>query len=325
MSPATNGAHRYTIYGSCLESELSFPELRPEQEDPPRWRFSLDPSLPAEPDGPLLGEEHIYGAVHARLRRASDDGYWIHVPDTGTYHVSPDGSTIRWRPTDDPWWDFGRAHLMGRVLATSLHLDGFLTLHASAVAIDGGAVAFLAPKGAGKSTLAMALATAGCGLLTDDALPVLPHPGRAPVAHPGVHTLRLTPESRSRLGMATAGATTREGKVTVSDLPAALLACRPLPLRAVYVLAPLESDPASSAATRVELGKVRATLALRGQEKIGAMLGPSNAPALLDRASAVARRVPVYTLGLARDLDRLSEVVDTLIGWHAGAAPDAGH
>jgi serine kinase of HPr protein (carbohydrate metabolism regulator) len=71
----------------------------------------------------------------------------------------------------------------------ALHLQGLLCLHGSGVGIDGSAVAFLANKGAGKSTLATALCAAGATLVTDDMLPVDP---RSPVmAWPSMPAVRL--------------------------------------------------------------------------------------------------------------------------------------
>ena len=60
---------------------------------------------------------------------------------------------------------------------------------------------------------------------------------------------------------------------------------------------------------------------LMAQTKIGAMLGTAFAPALLDRAAAIAGRVPAYELGILRDLARLPEVVDRLVEWHGLPAP----
>lgn len=317
--------HRYCIYGAVLESEIEFPELRPADPDAkPRWRFTLDPDLPLEPEGALLGEDRIYGDVSARLLRDPRGGHWIHVGDTGTFHLSPGAARIRWRPRPDPWWEFGRAHLMGRVLAFAMHLEGVLPLHGSGVAVEEGAVAFLGPKHQGKSTLALALLQRGASLLTDDSLPVEPPlcgRERARV-RPGTHGLRLTPESRGLFGLPRT-APDRDGKAVLAELPERRLVTAPLPLAAVYLLNPLPPGRAPTPVDRRRLDGVRAALALGGQQKIGAMLGPGAGPRLLRRAAAVAERVPVYRLDLVRDMERLEAAADRLLRWHRprNAAP----
>ena len=52
--------------------------------------------------------------------------------------------------------------------------EGAVTLHASAVAVDGAAIGFMAPKFHGKSTLAAAMTYVGAHLVSDDALAILP-------------------------------------------------------------------------------------------------------------------------------------------------------
>jgi hypothetical protein len=51
--------------------------------------------------------------------------------------------------------------------------------------------------------------------------------------------------------------------------------------------------------------------------KAGVLLGGPEATVVLDRAVAVAREVPVYTLHVVRDLNRLADVVAQLVEWHA--------
>ena len=60
--------------------------------------------------------------------------------------------------------------LAGLVLAFLLNVAGECVLHASAVEIDGVAIAFAGPSGAGKSTLAALLCGDGARLITDDVL-----------------------------------------------------------------------------------------------------------------------------------------------------------
>lgn len=52
---------------------------------------------------------------------------------------------------------FLRSLILGRAMGTLLHQRGYLVLHASAVNIDGGAIAFLGWRGNGKSTTTMSL------------------------------------------------------------------------------------------------------------------------------------------------------------------------
>jgi len=91
---------------------------------------------------------------------------------------------------------------------------------------------------------------------------------------------------------------------------------------AIYLLAPnLGTGPV---AQRESLAPVPAAAALVGHAKIGALLGRSEAPVVLDRAVRIASRVPVYRLDLARDFARLSAVDMQLTEWHRGAAVGEG-
>ena len=71
------------------------------------------------------------------------------------------GQVITWHRPPEVALDAAVADLTSRVLALALHAGGVFTLHASAVSIDGGGIAFLAPKHHGKSTLCSALVLAG--------------------------------------------------------------------------------------------------------------------------------------------------------------------
>jgi hypothetical protein len=68
--------------------------------------------------------------------------------------------------------DILRTVLLGPVLCILLRQRGLLVLHASAVNIEGQAVAFMGGSGWGKSTLATAFHTQGYEVLTDDVMPI---------------------------------------------------------------------------------------------------------------------------------------------------------
>lgn len=82
----------------------------------------------------------------------------------------------------------------GAILAILLHQRGLLVLHASAVVVDGRAIAFLGNKGAGKSTLAAFLQKRGHGFLTDDLVPIAFEHGTVKIA-PGFPRIKLRADS----------------------------------------------------------------------------------------------------------------------------------
>src|SRR5262249_52962005 len=86
------------------------------------------------------------------------------------------------------------------VIPRVLHLRGTTCLHASAVLLDGKLLAFSGASGAGKSTIAAALAARGCQLVSDDVLPLRVTP-TCLLAGPGLPELRLYPAAAVRLGI----------------------------------------------------------------------------------------------------------------------------
>lgn len=306
--------YRYLVYGHGLDSSMAFPEL-PATRRASRWRFEGVPSLPPMRDATLLGADPLYGDVTALLY-AHAEGHRIAVDDTGEFDLDRDRRGVTWGERAEAWPDFVRAHLTGRVLATALWLDGLLPLHASAVATREGVLAFLAPKGYGKSSLALALATAGATLITDDTLPL--EPGDPPTAWPGVTGLRVHDDALAALGAARPALTTREGKRIVTTVGGGEPVTAPTALAAIYLLAPVPAEV--RAVTRETLAPPIGAIATVAHVKAGRMLGAGAAPAMLARAAAVVRRVPVHRLYAPRDLARLDETAETLLRWHGGAA-----
>ena len=142
------------------------------------------------------------------------------------------------------------AYLMGTVCTVLLQQRGLVTLHASAVCTEQGAVLFLGKSGAGKSTLAAMLAIRGYDALTDDVAAVeIPSHG-PPRVVPGYPNLRLWADAFRRLGIPNeAGRRARDG-LEKYLLPADGIAARPQAIRAMYVLQVRENE---------SLGLLRAT------------------------------------------------------------------
>jgi hypothetical protein len=100
----------------------------------------------------------------------SASGFCFSYADRTSVWVDRHGTTI-WctRPTDATLADLA-TYLTGPILGFALRRRGCLSLHASAVQVGHGAAIMVGPHGAGKSTIAAALATRGCRLITDDVL-----------------------------------------------------------------------------------------------------------------------------------------------------------
>ena len=83
--------------------------------------------------------------------------FWVH-----------DGTEIVLAPASDAREDDLRLIVWGTAFGALLHQRGLLGLHASAIMVPEGSVAFAGPSGVGKSTLATACWQQGYPILADD-------------------------------------------------------------------------------------------------------------------------------------------------------------
>lgn len=307
----------YFVFGGCFRSELPFPELRPHPGGQPVWTLRRVAVPPLSGDGALLGEDRVPGSMHVRLFKLPD-GFRLVYNDSGSFDIPAGGSEILWCPGPDANEDAVRLDVIGYGFATAFHAAGTLCLHGSAVGLESGGVAFIAPKLHGKSTLAHALTHAGARLVTDDALPV--SIGPPAVLRPGIHQLRLRSDSVAHLIAGEPPRAGYGGKHVVTDLEEERLALAPIPLSAIYVLSPVRPDGGTPAVQRDRLPPLQATLALVHQTKGGCLLGKTEAAVLLDRAGDLARTVPVYRLRVVRDFSCLDLVIEQLFAWHGRPA-----
>jgi len=121
--------------------------------------------------------------------RVDRSHFWMDVPRTGRFLVR-DGREMVVEPHPGATAGDVRAYLLGSATGALLHQRGLLPLHASAVSIDGRAVAFVAPAGNGKSTIAMHLQHRGHRVICDDICAVEVGPGTARL-WPGLRNLKL--------------------------------------------------------------------------------------------------------------------------------------
>lgn len=182
--------YSYYAYGLRILSEIRLPEFVVAQIDQPDITIRLGKldfnPLVAEP------EEGMFPV--------SDEESGFFWEQLGTILVRS-GREIIFDPVAGADERLIRLPLTGVALGMLLHQRGFLVLHASAVAINGGVAAFLAGKGWGKSTLAAKLYQRGHSLMSDDIVAVSITEAGWPMVVSGYPQFRLWPDSaRASLG-----------------------------------------------------------------------------------------------------------------------------
>ncbi|MBW4509598.1 MAG: serine kinase [Scytonematopsis contorta HA4267-MV1] len=179
----------YSAYGLRINSVLHLPELlvsNHAEADVVIRYGKLEQS-------PLKDKSIIHSY------QLTNDGMYLFLREVGTFLVR-NGNEIIIEPEPNTDESKIRLLLLGAALGTLLHQRGYLTLHASAVAINGSAVAFIGDKGWGKSTIAANLHARGHNLIADDVVAVDLHSEESAVILPGFPQLKLWPDAVTTLG-----------------------------------------------------------------------------------------------------------------------------
>lgn len=230
--------HLYQTFGLQIRSELCLPELVTSNSsaiadgDDVVIRHATEQD--AIPPADAFPSNDRETARRPFLRAPAGDIY-LSWPAVGRARVSG-GRLIAFQPDPGVPAELLRLHLLGSALGVTLHQRGLLPLHASVVALHGGAIAFLGSWGAGKSTTAAAMHVHGYPLLADDiaALDLAPD---LPYARIGFPQMKLWPESLpifgdspDRLPLVHPAEEKRIKTIEPGD------ACTPLPLQCIYLL-----------------------------------------------------------------------------------------
>ena len=129
-------------------------------------------------------------------------GYLLRFPDLADFRVSADGLEVTGFPVPGVSESTSQHLYLNQVLPLVLSKLGKLVFHASAVEVPGGAVAFAAESGRGKSTLAASFAVNGFRFLTDDGLVLEPVADGYQVqpSHPSIRLWEDSEEVADRAG-----------------------------------------------------------------------------------------------------------------------------
>ena len=121
-------------------------------------------------------------------------GFFFSYADGTAVWIDTDGSNIWCTRSPGSTIEDLATYLTGPILGFVLRRRGHLSLHASAVQVGDGAMILVGRHGAGKSTIAAALAARGCALITDDVLHVR-KTAAGWVADPFASGLKLWPDA----------------------------------------------------------------------------------------------------------------------------------
>lgn len=285
--PAASSVPTYSLYGLCIASELTLPEL---PTAPPTRAADVQVRLGTAAPG--FSDEELH---------AIEDAAGFRIEGVATYLIRG-GSEIVVVPARGAPGVNVRLYLLGSALGMLLHQRGVLPLHASAVDIGGRAFAFMGPPGVGKSTLAASLERRAHPVIADDVCAVRLSGAGEPWVSPGLPRLRLWRNSLEALGLEASDyprSYAGDERYDKFDVPLGSAAGEPLPLGAVFVVI----DGPRVAVER--LGGAAAVMALveniyRGSWAAGSLQRH------WESCLAIAARVPVLALERPRNLTTMS-------------------
>jgi len=180
----------------------------------------------------------------------------------------------------------------GTALALLLTLRGEPVLHASAVQVDQGALAFIGGSGMGKSTMATLFCARGGLLITDDLLRLTPEGAHLSCAL-GATEVRLRKSAGELIGQFEIAPERRSTGDARDALATVTAVDEAIPLRAIVVPIPDKSAAASS----LSVTRVPASEALLLLSRFPRLLGWQDTPAIrrqFDQLADVVTRVPVH-------------------------------
>jgi hypothetical protein len=318
----------HTVYGLQIEANRAIPGLVALEELTAAANLQVTlgcaPAfLCAEAVSP---EDTIYlspysdshGQPSLRIARLDGEAYFgFFYSDGARFAIDREGRRL-WADWPEGYSiEDAATYLVGPVLGFVLRLKEITPLHASAVAIEGHAVAFVGPGGAGKSTTAAAFAQLGFAVISDDVVP-LHENSQDIVVIPGYPRVNLWPDSVEAL-LGSPGVlpkiTPTWGKRYLSlDQRRCRFESRRLPLGAIYVLG--ERQPGGS--FMEQMPPAEALLSLVANTYVNYVLDRDMRRREFELLSRLVERVPVRMLHPVADRSGLRSLCEAVAEDFAG-------
>lgn len=292
----------YRAYGLNIVSEMPIQELvasNSDEEDVVIRYGSIDCQE-------FFEKGYISGTIETEY------GYKCFIKDVGAAQVKSKSEI-----TVDPYRDAEEKGLRflvsGIALGLLLDLRGFFTLHGSAVASGGRAIAFLGPRGAGKSTTSAIFHSLGYTVVTDD-LMVLEMKADGVYVRPGFPSLKLYPAAIEQAlnadpasGFRIASDGIKRSVATPSDFSTS-----PVRLERIYVLEVNQDadDPGPEINTVTQM---EACFGLIKNGYISRMIPrPSKEQAYLESSAALSKRVECRKISRSQNKSGINKLRDLI-------------
>ena len=315
---------RYSMFGVLVRSDIRLPIAPLPESDrmSPAWIIKRirQAAAPAT-SGTLVEETRCVGPCHGgsiviRVIRGRG-GTWIWHQDFGLIcHIPTDARRVDVYPKAGADERALGLLLAGPVSVFLLHQHGCPSLHASAVMTESGVLAFLGPKGKGKSTMAACFLRRGAALVTDDILPLRVSnegvdggPGLAIMKvwpDTATHTLELCEELPKVTARLDKRLLTLDGNHTFAETPARV--------RALYVLD--RYDPHATGRTDIGIRTLAGREALHtllNQVSYGAFLQPSERARFLPHYTRLLAQAPLRVLSYPQGFEHQESVHERIL------------
>jgi hypothetical protein len=198
-----------TVFGLDVYADTPLALLGSPQASPTGRELHLRVEQALSLDEPqaasVLCDEHKPdGSVNFRIETDPGGGYLIWGPNYGRHLLSADGHRLCCSPSGADSGEWQRL-LIAQVLPFAALLQGLEVFHASAVVLDGSALALVGPSGSGKTSLALELCRLGASFLADDVLALEIRDGEL-LGHPGTPVAGVSRGEARRVAVTSAPA-----------------------------------------------------------------------------------------------------------------------
>jgi hypothetical protein len=244
----------HIIYGLRIRTNFSLPGIPNTESDQCTSEVRLHLKEPAA----FPCAHHLLQAFYPakEFNSAASPALQVGLVDGGRFFIFAYRDGVRFaieRDGREVWADYPDGYslddvctyLLGPIIGFVLRLRGITCLHASAIIIGDYAIAVAGFGGSGKSTLAAVFGQHGFSILSDDIVALIEKRGQFFV-QPGYPRVNLWPDS-VRVLFGNENALPRitpnwDKRYLASNDSGCRFATEPVPLRAIYILSPRETE-----------------------------------------------------------------------------------